>query len=161
MDKIKLSPLELDPSSPLRRTMPRPAHLRQSTYEDEFDFQTIFYDCFVSADGTWRIFLGPPLLNLEPVVLPALPTLFRCRSSSDVLVKDNVWTSQLWLRTWRNRANLPHGVFRQSEIAIQANHFDLFRGRKVLLTLSKDNDLQWIRDWILFFARKHGADAVL
>jgi hypothetical protein len=161
MDKIQLSSLELDPSSPFRRAMPRPAHLRQSTYEDEFDFRTIFYDCFASADGTWRIFLGPPLLNLEPIVLPTVPNTFRCRSSSDVLLKDNVWTSQLWLRTGKNQADLSPGTFRQSELTIQPNHFDLFRDRRVLLTLSKDNDLQWIRDWVLFFARKHGADAVL
>lgn len=161
-DKVALSPLELDPSSSVLRTMPRPASLRQSTYEEEFDFHTIFYDCFVSADGTWRIFLGPPLLNLEPIVLPAVPMSFNCRTSSDIILKNyDLRTSQLWLRTWKNRVNLPAGLFRQSEIAIQPNYFRLFRDRKVLLTLSKDNDLQWIRDWVHFFVRKHGADAVL
>jgi hypothetical protein len=160
--KPELSPLELDPSSSVLRTMPRPAPLRQSSYEEEFDFRTIFYDCFVSADGTWRIFLGPPLLNLEEIVLPAVPMSFNCRTSSDIVLRNyGLRTSQLWLRTWKNRADLPAGIFRQSEIAIQPNHFRLFRDRKVLLTLSKDNDLQWIRDWVHFFVRKHAADAVL
>jgi hypothetical protein len=31
----------------------------------------------------------------------------------------------------------------------------------VLLTLSKDNELDWISDWVRFFARWHGCDAVL
>jgi hypothetical protein len=161
MDKIKLSPLELDSSYPIRRTMPRPANLRQPDYEDRFDFLSIFYDCFESVDATWRIFLGPPLLNLEPIVLPALPTVFRCRSSSDVLLRHLTACTQLWLRIVENRAVLPLGVFHQTEITVQPNHCDLFHGRNVLLTLSKENDLCWIRDWVHFFARKHGSDAVL
>jgi hypothetical protein len=37
----------------------------------------------------------------------------------------------------------------------------VFRDRKVLLTQSRNNELQWIHDWVHFFARKHGCDAVL
>ena len=69
--------------------------------------------------------------------------------------------AQLWFRTGETRADLPPRPFRQSEITIQPNQCDLFRGRKVLLTKSKDNDLCWIYDWVHFFARKHGSDAVL
>ena len=52
-------------------------------------------------------------------------------------------------------------MFRQAEIAVRQNHCDLFRDRKVLLTLSKNNELYWIGDWVRFFARRHGCDAVL
>ena len=31
----------------------------------------------------------------------------------------------------------------------------------MLLTLSRNNDLRWIRDWVRFHVREHGADAVL
>ena len=141
--------------------MPRPANLRQPDYEDKFDFLTIFYDCFESVNSRWSIFLGPPFLNLEPTVLTALPNAFGCRSSSDVLLRHARPCAQLWLRTVQSRADLPLRVFRQSEITIQPNHCDLFRDRNVLLTKSKDNDLRWIHDWVHFFARKHGSDAVL
>ena len=161
MEKIKLSPLELDPSCPIRRTMPRPANMRQPDYEDEFDFLTIFYDCFRSVDQTWCILLGPPFLNLESIVLPALPTLFRCHPSSDVLVRHLDACAELWLRTVESSIELPPGVFRQDKIIIQPNQCDLFNGRRVLITKSKDNDLRWIYDWVHFFARKHGSDAVL
>ena len=30
-----------------------------------------------------------------------------------------------------------------------------------MLTLSKNNELSWIGDWVHFFARRHGCDAVL
>lgn len=161
MEIIKLSPLELEPISSARRMMPRPPNLRQPDYEDKYDFLTIFYDCFSSIDGAWKIFVGPPLLNLETIVLPALPAAFRCSSSSDVSLRHLVACTQLWLRTVENHAVLPPGRFQQVEIKVQPNESDLFRGRKVLLTKSKDNDLDWIHDWVHFFAHMHGSDAVL
>jgi hypothetical protein len=161
MERIALSPLELESNSPLRRTMLRPPHLRQSDYEEKYDFLTIFYDCFTSADSASSIFVGPPLLNLEPVVLPMLPAVFCCGSPSDVSLRNLTSCSQLWLRTSQSHAVLQPGAFQQSRIDIQPNQSVLFRGRKVLLTKSKDNDLQWIRDWILFFTRMHRSDAVL
>ena len=36
-----------------------------------------------------------------------------------------------------------------------------FAGRNCLMTLSRDNALDWIRDWAAFHVREHGADAVL
>ena len=168
MKKIDLSPLELHPGSPIRRVMPRPPHLRQPDYEEKFDFTTVFYDCFRSLDASWCVLIGPPLINLEPVVIPAIPNFFRCRSSSDVRLISHVPgksrenpSTQLWLRTTQSRAALLNDAFRQSEIAVQPNHCDLFLDRKVLLTQSKNNELYWIGDWVRFFARSHGCDAVL
>jgi hypothetical protein len=161
METFKLSPLELDSSYPMRRTMPSPEIPKPPAYEEKFDFQTIFYDCFAAVDSAWCIFLGPPLLNLEPIILPALPALLHCDSHRDMLLRHLRDCTQLWLRPHVSRANLPPGVFRQGELTIQLNHCELFRDRKVLLTKSKDNDLYWIHDWVHFFARRHGSDAVL
>ena len=73
---VNLSPLELHPAKPIRRAMPRPLHLRQPDYEEKFDFTTVFYDCFRSLDASWCVLIGPPLINLEPVVIPAIPNFF-------------------------------------------------------------------------------------
>src|SRR6516165_1049964 len=56
---------------------------------------------------------------------------------------------------------LPHDLFQQNRLVTKPNHCNIFRERRVVLTLSRDNELQWIRDWTHFFVRKHGADAVL
>jgi hypothetical protein len=161
MEEIKLSPLELESASPIRRTMPRPPHLRQSDYEEKYDFSTVFYDCFASVDAACSIFVGPPLLNLEPIVLPRLPAAFGSRQPSDMSLRHLMACTQLWLRTAESAAVLPPGVFQQVQINVQPNESLLFRGRKVLLTKSKDNDLHWIHDWVHFFARMHRCDAVL
>ncbi|PPQ30741.1 hypothetical protein CCR94_11815 [Rhodoblastus sphagnicola] len=38
---------------------------------------------------------------------------------------------------------------------------ELFAGRRVLFTLSKNNKLSWIQDWIRYHRDNHGADALL
>jgi hypothetical protein len=161
MEEIKLSPLELESDSPIRRTMPRPPHLRQPDYEERYDFSTVFYDCFASIDPGWIVFVGPPLLNLEPTAIPALPTAFGCSSPSDVSLRHLTACTQLKLRTVEKHALFQPGAFKQVHIDVQPHQSALFRGRKVLLTKSKDNDLRWIYEWALFFARMHGSDAVL
>ena len=50
---------------------------------------------------------------------------------------------------------------RRNSLAAQPNLCELFRGKRVMVTMSKDNDLAWIRDWVEFHTRNHGCDAVL
>lgn len=50
----------------------------------------------------------------------------------------------------------------ETEVAVQSDaDCAAFAGRNVLLTLSRDNPLEWIADWARFHAAEHGADAVL
>jgi hypothetical protein len=163
---IELSALELNPMGPFRREAPRPQHLRDSRYHEQFDGLTVFYDCFRTADGRGTIMLGPPLLNLERVVLRAMyhaygsSRLSRFLRLSRFSVSGYALYSQLRIGpSWD--AQLPPGLFRQDRLAVQPNCSEMFRGRRVVLTLSRDNELQWIEDWARFFVGKHGADAVL
>ena len=189
--EVALSPLELNPQNPLRRKSPRPKHLRGPFYDERFDSLTVFYDCFRTADGRGTIMLGPPLFNLEPTVLQiyAAPmeyhgfrgspscwgrklfnledTFFRSLRRA----RDISWFSRIPVRRFDRHSQLrlgavggavlPRGVFQQDHLVAQQNCSELFRGRRVVLTLSRNNELQWIKDWAYFFARKHGADAVL
>lgn len=167
MKDIALSPLELNPEANVRRTAPRAPELRPPNYEAEFDSLTVFYDCFVSADGAWRVLLGPPLFNLETDIISAFPDLFGCKASTQIRfyapppeAKHNL-SSQLWLQSTLDRIEVDPTLFRQNQIVVQPNESQVFSGRRVLLTLSKDNEIRWIRDWVTFFARRHGCDAVL
>ncbi len=167
MKLIELSPLELDPRHSVRREMPRPPDLRAADYEEKFDDLTIFYDCFRSADGADWVFVGPPLFNLQPVVASVLKRLVHPAPSIDEDLSsltrgDNrLNLSLLWLRTSASNIDLSGAVFRQRRLSVQPNHADLFHGRRVLLTQSKNNELAWIHDWAYFFARHHGCNAVL
>lgn len=163
MVKTSLSPLELKPSGPLRRDPPRPPALQQPGYVDRFDYFTVFYDCFVSADSQWIVLIGPPLFNLEKTVLAALHASLGAASGRKLPIKRRRQdrTARIRVPNIAGRIAIAPGLFRQDRLIAQPNLCSLFKGRKVLLTKSKNNELVWIRDWVRFFAEKHGCDAVL
>jgi hypothetical protein len=159
---VVLSRLELDPSQALRRAPPRPPYWRQPGYEEQFDFLTVFYDCFASPDGRSWIMIGPPLANLEADVIAEIKrAFFHDGSPARLLVRNERHVSTVRLASRKAAVPLGGAVFVQQRLALQPNFSDWFRGRKVILTKTKDNELVWIRDWVQFYARKHGADAVL
>ena len=161
MERVALSPLHLRPDGVLRRDPPRPLSLRPETYEREFDYLTVFYDSFRSADGQFTVFLGPPLSNLEQPVLPGLVSAFEILVAGAATFRRLRLVDELWLRTDRESAVIPHGVFEETGLAVQPNLSHVFRDKKVLLTMSKDNELVWIKDWVYFHVAHHGTNAVL
>jgi hypothetical protein len=46
-------------------------------------------------------------------------------------------------------------------IPLSQDESDIFRHRRVIFTMSKDNPIEWIQDWARFNRDVHGADAVL
>jgi hypothetical protein len=157
---VALSPLILNPQNFLRRESPHPKHLRGQGYEERFDSLTVFYDCLRTADGRGTIMLGPPLFNLKHTVLRALRRVYRVPWFSRIPVLQFDRHSQLRMGPV-GAVDLPPGLFQQNRLVVQPNCSEWFRGRRVVLTLSRDNELQWIRDWARFFVSKHGADSVL
>ena len=161
MFEVGLSPLELDPQSGLSRTVPRPRHLRQPGYEQEFDASTILYDLFWSPGGRDVVGIGPPLANLADALVPMLRRGFRGGIFSRLEQRNLERCWEVWMRRCRAPPTFPAGIFKQTELTIQPNHQEIFRGKKVALTKSRDNQLVWIRDWAYFLAKAHGCDAVL
>jgi hypothetical protein len=161
MTRVELSSLELDSRCGLSRVPPRPEHLRQPGYEEKFDRHTILYDLFYSPNGRDIIGIGPPLANLEPIILPAIKSAlcYRFFSRFDRQNLDRI--CRLRLRNCRPLAELPRGLFAQPQLRVQPNQQNLFRGKRVALLKSQNNELTWIRDWIFFLAKSHGCNAVL
>jgi hypothetical protein len=65
------------------RNPPRPLSLRHEDYEDNFDFTTVFYDCFWDYTGDSIILIGPPLVNLETeldLAIIACPSMVECKA---------------------------------------------------------------------------------
>ncbi len=160
MQRVNLSPLKLASASGLRREAPRPPHLRQPGYDEDFDWLTIFYDCIRAADPRWIVLMGPPLGKLDEVVLSALKAAIPVPGVA-FLVRDLDRHSQIWISRSDSTLRMGQDPFEPSSIEIQPNCCDLFRDKRVLFTKSRDNDLQWIRDWAYFHVRAHGTNAAL
>jgi hypothetical protein len=157
----EISPLELNPRHTLRRIPPRPAEQRQAEYESEFEDVVVFYDCFASADGADLVCIGPPLANLKREVLPPVFRGFQKRILSRSILRDFDRHAQLWFRAGRVEAGFETGRFAQQLLRAQPNGTPLFENRRAIVTISKDNEIIWIRDWVDFYVRYHGCDAVL
>lgn len=174
---IKPSPIVLSDQTFLKRVPPRPVEFRQPGYEKLFDYSTLVYDVFEYGDELWAV--GPPLLNLRKAV----------QKTKFYHGAERVWPRVEHLNRmarWNFSTNAPslfarthtkiRGLFGSSnsdeklrlklggeilESVIGANHGSLFSGKRSLLTKSKNNDLQWIQDWVEFHVKVHGANALL
>lgn len=157
---FRLSPLCLN-NIGMERRFPRALSTEEAiVYRDTYDFDTLVYDVFFDSDAMRLILLCPKLFNLIEVFQHAVVFL------DGVLVKFKlIANSRYDILT----CDVP---FVPSELSIDykgARHTcvvglveDRFvKGCNVLVTLSKNNALQWIYDWANHHATFQGADAVL
>ena len=156
---ITLSSVTVDPASGIRRDSLRPEHLRNAQYADHYDWDTLFYDVY--RVGKHVVMQGPPLLNFLPHVRHADP--LRRAFGFPFFAAQHFGQhkrGEIWLRTEDDHIDLDCALGR-FHIAVQSDNAPLFAGRRVITSLSKDNDLRWIADWVRFYRRVHGAQGVL
>ena len=158
---INLSSWRLDPKGPILRQPPRPPAYRGPGYEKSFDFTTVFCDAFWSADGNRIVLIGPPLLNLEEqldIKFVSKPSGAIC----DYKIQHCISVDRIEVAAPPDTDHLLVGtILGEIELTPQPNLTNFFRGKRVILTKNKNNDLTWIHDWALFHQRNHGCDGVL
>ena len=155
-------PLTLPPALGATRDRIAPPDARGPDYDARYDLRTLVYDAVhVAAKGRVRLFC-PPLLNLAPILRDAEIRLDGARvrlrrhrrhrrfETFDLAAPARPETLSLAWRDWRGAMR----VHSDGEAAA-------FAGRDVLLTLSRDNPLAWVRDWAAYHAAEHGATAAL
>lgn len=140
---------------------------RTEDFETLFDFRTLFYDVFWSADGTEVLCVGPPFrfgVEIEETLrFIALPSAIQCdhRHEPRDTAAENA-RSLIRIRPPAGTTGLEIIIGRQrSIIAIQPNLAPVFADHDVLLVLSQNNRLTWIIDWINYHASLFGFRAVL
>ena len=140
-----------------------PAAIASHPLVDRFDGDTLFFDVFsVSRDVVAAI--GPPLVGCELEVSISAPE----GVSRSIRTQPHRIPQQFATRT----IVTGRGVGGRPTIEVAANcvrhraavnpdRSDLLAGRRVVVTVSRENLLAWIRDWAEFYVRMHGADAIL
>lgn len=158
-ERIALSTCTVASESGIYRDPPRPPELRNAVYADQFDWDTLFYDVY--RVGRHVVFQGPPLLNLRQEIETSgyLSQRLRGLFPRARLIERNR-SSEYWVREQAGRVVLDSPLGRHG-IEVQPNHAGWFAGRRVVHTLSRNNDIAWILDWLRFYVSEHGADAVL
>lgn len=167
MNAPPLSPVLLSTFG-LRREPPRAPEHREPGYEDKFEYDTLFYDVMLSADGRTVTALGPPLLNCESAVLEGT---FRLGEHGPTLTPRHVQH----VNGGTTRFDLPRDIppdhdsqelsitihGHTARVSIQPADAADFAGKRVLYSMSQDNHPQWIRDWATYHHRLHGANALI
>lgn len=155
------APVILPLACDVRRQITRPAEQRQRGFEQAFDGRSLFHDAIaLEKDGaSTMVLVGPPLRNLLPLFVAGV------LGGRDVavwmtryLARDRC--SDVWgpARGEPVRLELTIGSF---DVQPSAARHELYEGRRVLYTLSRDNEVRWIADWARFHIANHGADALL
>jgi hypothetical protein len=153
----------LPEDQPLRRLPRAPNRPRPPQFQARYEDRALIYDCFWHADGRRILLVGPPPMNLRPhyreARYTALPsgTLLKARyhaSLSTMITElDGVPAGTTAVRA--ELAGTAH------ELAVGDNFAQEFEGRRLLFTMSRDNDLAWIAEWARWHATLHGTDAVV
>ena len=147
----------------LTRTRLEPAEERSPTYDQRYDFKTLIYDAFFEDDTGEVVLVCPSLRNFEDLLLKEAEILVDGAATpvTDVKVhgRGHVVHIGEGLKSAKT-LSLRHELF-SADIPISPKDTGLFEGLNAILSISKDNGLDWIGDWLKFYAQEHGAEAVL
>jgi hypothetical protein len=142
-----------------RREAIRPLKFRPENFDREFDSTTLFYDAVQVNDSQIAVF-APPFLNLQAELDAS--TFGRKSERYSTRARQLDRHAQVWIdSSWSRRPVRVSGSLGEFEFAISPNETELFRDCRVLFTMSKNNRIEWILDWVRFNRDIHGANAVL
>lgn len=158
---LELSSLRLPQDrSELSRELVGKAEFHDDAFRSRYDTKTLFYDCFVDAEANEVLLIGPPLLNLRQYVEEA--TFFvDGRSVSIKEIRDISRCSVIALDAADGtNLTIQHALF-GGQISIGRSYIDELSGLNGLYTISLNNRLEWIKDWLNYYVRLHGAETVV
>jgi hypothetical protein len=150
------------PAGARLREPTRPLEARQQDFNERFDFDTLFYDALWNVEQTRVRLVAPALLNLSPLLaastISAQHSGVACHFEARNLDRASEVEVAVPPGTTAIVVTGPVGTF---YITPTPTRFELFEGRRVVFTLSKNNHLPWIKDWARYYRDVHGAEAVL
>ncbi|MDA4847890.1 hypothetical protein [Hoeflea poritis] len=159
---IDLNPMISPDPAVLRRQARRPMNFRDADFDEKFDDTTIFYDVFEERPGSLCL-IGPPLWNLSETVLKGRFSVGgeAVSAAPEARALDRCCAVEL--------AAGPNGhpilEIETDTAALQStigkSHNDTFRGSRAMVTMSRDNELSWIDEWVRYHVRMQRADSFL
>ncbi|MFO6421696.1 glycosyltransferase family 92 protein [Hylemonella sp. W303a] len=149
---IPVSPIALPESSPELRVPPSKA-----IEASQMDYKTLAHDVFSSNGKT--VLSGPRLFDLKGFLkgkfyIDGIDVSRKIRASE--------YSRHHRIHILHSGRELSISAFgHQWNLPINPDCNQIFAGKRVAFTLSKNNSLTWIRDWIIYYAVNHGVDGVL
>ncbi len=160
MSVHRLSTIRLDPKAGYRREAPRGVTVKADSFWDRYDSQTLIYDAIHCPQTKQvRLFL-PRTLN------------FRALLAAATIQIDGTTQTRIRWRKWRHHEVLTMSGIAKAEtlsVTLEDQTYEVpinkvdtgLSDLNCLYTLSKDNNLDWIKDWARFHVTHHGLEAVV
>jgi hypothetical protein len=127
-----------------------------------YDHRTIFYDIFFIPESGELVALGPPLLNLEKVLLPIQLWINHKKHT----LRKNITYKEMVVFTAKTgyqsgplniKVEFNNGLFYTLSLD---NKSSFLSSGRALFTIQKDNDPRWIKDWIDYYKETWSIDHV-
>lgn len=152
--------VKLPLNSDIKRKSKRPFHLKQHDYDEKYDWDTLSYDVFYSEGYIYLS--GPPSYGIESLYTKGCFYIEgnNLTSSMEIIHMDRAQRVRIPVEhkpdiiIWNNEAF-------SKEIRVDNDFNHLFKDKNVIFTLSKNNDLNWIKDWIIFYRDQYNINGVL
>ncbi|MEM8592222.1 MAG: hypothetical protein AAGF13_06810 [Pseudomonadota bacterium] len=135
---------------------------RAPNYDDRYDFHTFCYDCFYQSSANEVWLLCPRLINFQ-ILLPNLTFAIDGAEHKRVKVEHLSRASIIRLKAVRKRpesVSFKHPLF-AGELAVNGEEFERFEGTNAVFSINKNNELEWIKDWLRYYVRAHRGNAVI
>ncbi len=144
-----------------QRGIARNVTVKDPVFWDQYDNDTLIYDAiWLEQDKVVRLFF-PKLLAFQSPLQAATWKIDSKVQRSKRLRRYGVYdTLDIPCDTHPNKMELCLADHVQ-QIMVNRADYGRFAGRNVLYTQIKDDDLVWIRSWVLAHQHNHGVDAVL
>lgn len=160
---LNFSSFVFDRSHPsLIRDRIGPFEERHSSYDDTYDFDTLFYDVYFDRSTSQVVLVSPPLLNFKRLIEDTeffidehavqINSVVDISRGSLIFIDAEDYTPQ--------QLSFQHPRF-SGEVQINCTSLDAFAGKNAVYAISKNNHLEWIIDWLTYYANAHDANAVV
>jgi len=163
-----LSPISVDVAAGIVRDRACPEEERDADYDELYDFTNLFFDTFLTADKRQVWCIGPKLFNFEDHVSSGTITgaINGVESHLNFAVEHKRKVAYLKVdlppaEGIPESLEMDFGALGQFSVPVRANRQDLFKGLRTVFTMFKFEPLEWVRDWVEFNVRYHGAEAFL
>jgi hypothetical protein len=151
----------INPNIGLRRLPPRGVRNIDPKFWDRYDSETLFY-CSIFDPASHKLsFFGPPLLNLREFVLNAhFTTEAGERLRPRVIRLGRLDRIDFQCFRSPGKVRFSNGQF-TAHIDVDERDINVFSNLNVLYTMSQNNSLRWIQDWMIWHQKRHGANAII
>ena len=152
-----ISPLIFPNAVPIRRDVAVPETLQGPDYHDKYDFSTLIYDAVSVPETQQTVLVCPKLFNFESL-LDEGGFLDGAGERVAHRVLHHRRYDEIWLASPASTFSFiyKNQIF---PISVATESSKPFSDKRCIVTVSRNNEIPWIIDWLTFYKVRHGLEA--